>query len=33
MTVYEALNLINGFGHMIATFILVVITMLSKDKK
>jgi hypothetical protein len=33
MTVYEALNLLNGFGHLIATVILVVMTMLSKDKK
>ncbi|WP_240689420.1 putative holin-like toxin [Ammoniphilus sp. YIM 78166] len=33
MTVYEALNLLNGFGHLIATIILVVITLLSIDKK
>ncbi len=33
MTVYEALNLIIGFGMLIVTIFLVVVTMLSKDKK
>jgi len=33
MTVYEALNLVHGFGHLVATMILIVITiLLTKDK-
>jgi hypothetical protein len=26
MTVYEALNLVHGFGHLVATIILIVVT-------
>ncbi|WP_139490167.1 putative holin-like toxin [Brevibacillus dissolubilis] len=33
MTVYEALNLMIGFGMLVATIILVIATLLSQQRK
>ncbi|MBP1933264.1 putative holin-like toxin [Ammoniphilus resinae] len=32
MTVYKALNLVIGFGHLVVTIILIVVTILSSNK-